>query len=339
MANNPTQSDSSSSSGSGSSSDSSSSSSNSSYSSSSSDEEEEHVPDHTKYQLIQAKSEYRRLKFNLLQSIKENEILVDELRKHQKKLVRLNRDKYFLFERLLAYEKPPPKQNSSAKEKKEKIEMVDGIPTVVKSGGKKRGPKPGKKKSDVEHSLLAAALEPGSSLLRLKANSISGSSGNSGNPSPPASGGRKRGPKKNKEGKLLASSATNISATPDSNSMSPSSSSNAGAITFSPGFSKTKMIPNLKRQNSNNSKSPNKKSNKSNKNGPSKKSRENNSSYMCQEQQQPQHHQNLLHQSELSNSTTEDTVMSYPSDSGGPPAEFFRQDSFSQEMPDNLFDD
>ena len=339
MANNPTQSDSSSSSGSGSSSDSSSSSSNSSYSSSSSDEEEEHVPDHTKYQLIQAKSEYRRLKFNLLQSIKENEILVDELRKHQKKLVRLNRDKYFLFERLLAYEKPPPKQNSSAKEKKEKIEMVDGIPTVVKSGGKKRGPKPGKKKADVEHSLLAAALEPGSSLLRLKANSISGSSGNSGNPSPPASGGRKRGPKKNKEGKLLASSATNISATPDSNSMSPSSSSNAGAITFSPGFSKTKMIPNLKRQNSNNSKSPNKKSNKSNKNGPSKKSRENNSSYMCQEQQQPQHHQNLLHQSELSNSTTEDTVMSYPSDSGGPPAEFFRQDSFSQEMPDNLFDD
>ena len=342
MANNPTQSDSSSSSGSGSSSDSSSSSSNSSYSSSSSDEEEEHVPDHTKYQLIQAKSEYRRLKFNLLQSIKENEILVDELRKHQKKLVRLNRDKYFLFERLLAYEKPPPKQNSSAKEKKEKIEMVDGIPTVVKSGGKKRGPKPGKKKSDVEHSLLAAALEPGSSLLRLKANSISGSSGNSGNPSPPASGGRKRGPKKNKEGKLLASSATNISAIPDNNSMSmsPSSSSNnAGAITFSPGFSKTKMIPNLKRQNSNNSKSPNKKSNKSNKNGPSKKSRENNSSYMCQEQQQPQHHQNLLHQSELSNSTTEDTVMSYPSDSGGPPAEFFRQDSFSQEMPDNLFDD
>jgi len=124
--------------------------------------------------------------------------------------------------------------------------------------------------------------------------------------------------------------------------MSPSSSSNnAGAITFSPGFSKTKMIPNLKRQNSNNSKSPNKKSNKSNKNGPSKKSRENNSSYMCQEQQQqqPQHHQNFLHQSELSNSTTEDTVMSYPSDSGGPPAEFFRQDSFSQEMPDNLFDD
>lgn len=344
MANNPTQSDSSSSSGSGSSSDSSSSSSNSSYSSSSSDEEEEHVPDHTKYQLIQAKSEYRRLKFNLLQSIKENEILVDELRKHQKKLVRLNRDKYFLFERLLAYEKPPPKQNSSAKEKKEKREMVDGIPTVVKSGGKKRGPKPGKKKSDVEHSLLAAALEPGSSLLRLKANSISGSSGNSGNPSPPASGGgRKRGPKKNKEGKLLASSATNISAIPDNNSMSmsPSSSSNnAGAITFSPGFSKTKMIPNLKRQNSNNSKSPNKKSNKSNKNGPSKKSRENNSSYMCQEQQQqPQHHQNFLHQSELSNSTTEDTVMSYPSDSGGPPAEFFRQDSFSQEMPDNLFDD
>ena len=106
-------------------------------------------------------------------------------------------------------------------------------------------------------------------------------------------------------------------------------------------FSKTKMIPNLKRQNSNNSKSPNNKSNKSNKNGPSKKSRENNSSYMCQEQQQqqPQHHQNFLHQSELSNSTTEDTVMSYPSDSGGPPAEFFRQDSFSQEMPDNLFDD
>ena len=322
MANNPNQSDSSSSSGS--SSTDSSSSSSSSYSSSSSDEEEDQVSDHTRYQLIQAKSDYRRLKFNLLQSIKENEILVDELRKHQKKLVRLNRDKYFLFERLLAYEKPPPKQNTA---KEEKIEMVDGVPTVVRVG-KKRGPKPKKPKKDTEHSLLAAALEPGSSLLRLKANSIS-AAGASG-PSPPSAsgGGRKRGSKK-KEEKLAAAMAA---AQENSMSMSPSSSSN-NAITFSPGFSKSKMIPNLKRQLSN-SKPPNNKS-KNNKNGP-KKSAANNSNFMCQEQQQ--HHQSLL-QSELSNSTTEDTMMSYPSDSGGPPAEFFRQDSFSQEMPDNLFDD
>merc|ERR1712020_146378 len=169
MANNPTQSDSSSSSGSGSSSDSSSSSSNSSYSSSSSDEEEEHVPDHTKYQLIQAKSEYRRLKFKLLQSIKENEILVDELRKHQRKLLRLNRDKYFLFERLLAYEKPPPKQNAP---KEETIEIVDGIPKVVRVG-KKRGPKPKKRDPDSPPLLHfpssgESGYEPGQSLLKLK---------------------------------------------------------------------------------------------------------------------------------------------------------------------------
>merc|ERR1711936_1250378 len=232
MANNPTQSDSSSSSGSGSSSDSSSSSSNSSYSSSSSDEEEEHVPDHTKYQLIQAKSEYRRLKFNLLQSIKENEILTDELRRQQRKLLRLNRDKYFLFERLLAYEKPPPKQ---AAPKEETIEIVDGVPKVVRVG-KKRGPKPKKRDPDSPPMLHfpnsgEGGFEPGQSLLKLK--------GLAQNPG--ASPVRKRAPKKKEKN-------GSIGATSDLMPMSPTtaSSSSSPPVTFSPGFSKNRTVPNIK---------------------------------------------------------------------------------------------
>ena len=301
MANNPDQSDSSSSSGSSSSD---SSSSSSSYSSSSSDEEEENIPEETKLQLCRAKSDYRQLKFKLLQSIKENEILVDELRKHQRKLLRLNRDKYFLFERLLAYEKPPPKQNAP---KEEKIEIVDGVPTVVRVG-KKRGPKPKRRKSDSPPpptaSLLAAALEPGSSLLRLKSNSIG----------PVPTPGRKRGPKKKEEKLLTAQDHM----TPSASTSSTITSSN-NAVTFSPGFSKSKLVPSLKRQHQAKS---NIKSNNSKQPGPKKAA-----SFVCQP----------IPQSELSNSTTEDTVMSYRSDSG--PPEFFRQDSFSQEMPDNLFDD
>ena len=100
--------------------------------------------------------------------------------------------------------------------------------------------------------------------------------------------------------------------------MSPSSTStSSNAVTFSPGFSKNKMVPSLKRQHITTAKA------KSTKHGAKKSA----FSLMCQP----------LPQSELSNSTTEDTVMSYRSDSG--PPEFFRQDSFSQEMPDNLFDD
>jgi hypothetical protein len=82
----------------------------------------------------------------------------------------LNRDKYFLFERLLSYEKPPPKQ---AAQKEECIEIIDGVPRVVKVG-KKRGPKAKKQSYSpptspaLPASILAAALEPGRSLLKIK---------------------------------------------------------------------------------------------------------------------------------------------------------------------------
>ena len=317
MANNPSSSSSSSDSGSESSG-----SSSSSYDSSS-DEEELQVSEETKLHLDHAKSEYRTLKFKLLQSIKENEILMDELRKHQKKLLRLNRDKYFLFERLLTYEKPPPKTSLP---KEEKIEMVDGVPTVVRVG-KKRGPKPKKRDPGSpppltpNSSLLAAALEPGSSLLRLKSNSIGQNSPqhHTSNNSPSPSG-RKRGPKKKSEKLAAAAQAMMMNLQDQHAEMSPSSASNL-PVTFSPGFSKSKT---LKRQNVVKS--------KCGKSTPPTKKSTNNPSNMCQ-QPTPFHH------SELSNSTTEDTVMSYRSDSGHVDPEFFRQDSFSQEMPDNLFDD
>merc|ERR1712018_220351 len=103
------------------------------------------ISEETRSQLLKAKRDYRQLKCKLFQSIKENEILTDELRRHQRKLLRLNRDKYFLFERLLAYEKPPAKQAAKAKE--ETIEIIDGVPKVVRVG-KKRGPKPKKREPD-----------------------------------------------------------------------------------------------------------------------------------------------------------------------------------------------
>ena len=215
------------SSGSSSSSSTSSSSSDSGSSSSSSDEsEDQQIPDETKSQLFQAKREYRDLKCKLFQSIKENEILTDELRRQQRKLLRLNRDKYFLFERLLTYEKPPAKQ---AAPKEETIEIVDGVPKVVRVG-KKRGPKPKKRESDSPPPMMhfpigENSFGPGQSLLKPK-----GSSSASLGSSP----GRKRGPKKKVENGSGHSDLVNTSPT------TAASSSSSPPVTFSPGFSKNR---------------------------------------------------------------------------------------------------
>ena len=247
------------------------SSSSSSSSSSSEDEVEESLTDETKFQFIEAKKQYRDLKMKLLQSIKENEILTDELRRHQRKLLRLNRDKYFLFERLLSHEKPPPKQTAP---KEETIEIVDGVPTVIRVG-RKRGPKPKKREKEVSMSLLKLKGEQ-----------------------------KKRGPKRKEVDTMSDQSLTG---SPTSNSLN---------VTFSPGFSKDKKST-LKRQ-------------------------------MLQKEivKSPQHLRasQMFHQSspppplELSNSTTQDSMISFKSDVVDRP-EFFRHESFSNEMPDNLFDD
>ncbi len=271
LANASSGSSSGSSSTSGSSSSSSSSSSSGSSSSSSEDEEERLVSDETKARIYHAKKEYRDLKFKLLQSIKENEILTDELRRHQRKLLRLNRDKYFLFERLLSYEKPSAKQGATPKE--DTIEIVDGVPKVVRVG-KKRGPKP--KKREPEQPEMN--FEPGQSLLKLKTQLTPSSSSGS----PPAAR-RKRGPYKKKVKKEDL----------------------GGSVSFSPGFAKERHSPPKKAKGSTPA-----------------------SSSLFPPAPGPP---------ELSNSTTQDSVLSFKSDVGGPG--FFRQDSFSNEMPDNLFDD
>ena len=56
------------------------------------------------------KSEYRKLKSKLLELIKVNEMLQDELKLNKQRLLTINMDKYFLMERLLAYEKPPARK-------------------------------------------------------------------------------------------------------------------------------------------------------------------------------------------------------------------------------------
>lgn len=247
-------------------------------------------------------------------------LFTDELRRQQRKLLRLNRDKYFLFERLLAYEKPPPKQ---AAPKEETIEIVDGVPKVVRVG-KKRGPKPKKRDPDSPPMLHfpnsgESGFEPGQSLLKLK--------GLAQNPG--ASPVRKRGPKKKEKN-------GGVGATSDLMPMSPTtaSSSSSPPVTFSPGFSKNRTVPNIKTGGvcSNSGKKTSQKGGSANCKAGVKKSQSSPASMlMAQPPPQP----------ELSNSTTQDSVLSFKSGDGGPPhsSEFFRHDSFSNEMPDNLFDD
>ena len=54
------------------------------------------------------KKKYRDLKVKLKSAVTKNEFLKSELRVNQKKLQIVEEDKYFLLERLLSYEKPPP---------------------------------------------------------------------------------------------------------------------------------------------------------------------------------------------------------------------------------------
>jgi len=312
------------SSGSSSSSSTSSSSSDSGSSSSSSDEsEEQQITDETKSQLFQAKREYRDLKCKLFQSIKENEILTDELRRQQRKLLRLNRDKYFLFERLISYEKPPTKQ---AAPKEETIEIVDGVPKVVRVG-KKRGPKPKKREPDSPPMLHfpsgeSGGYEPGQSLLKLKGSTTA----------PPGSSPvRKRLKKKDKNNGSVYTDLAALSPT-----TAATSSSSSPPVTFSPGFSKNRTASSSVKSggSSNGKKSPQKASASGSGNiGKSglKKSHSSPTSLLAQPPPQP----------ELSNSTTQDSVLSFKSGDGGPPrsSAFFRHDSFSNEMPENLFDD
>ena len=297
---------------------SSSSSSSTSGSSSSEDETEENLTEETKCQLLQAKHQYRELKMKLLQSIKENEVLTDELRRHQKKLLRLNRDKYFLFERLLAYEKPPPKQ---ATLKEETIEIIDGVPKVVRVG-KKRGPKPKKRDKSPDQDEFGSQqnlgsygqlMEPGQSLLKLKPIKGSGE-------------GRKRSSKK-KERIEAAEQITD--SPPPLSSQQGTVSSSSSSVTFSPGFSKDKVMSSLKQRQL---------QQQPQKVVKSQKMSMNSASTM---------HQSFLPSSEIPNGSDDDAIMTFesetvPNDPVGAPmnqSEFFRHDSFSNEMPDNLFDD
>ena len=57
-----------------------------------------------------AKQQYRKQKPTFLKLVNQNEKLQEELKRKQKQLLKINLDKYFLFERLLSYEKPPPRK-------------------------------------------------------------------------------------------------------------------------------------------------------------------------------------------------------------------------------------
>ena len=183
--------------------------------------------------------------------------------------------------------------------------------------GKKRGPKPKKRDPDSPPMLHfpsgESGFEPGQSLLKLK--------GLAQNPG--ASPGRKRGTKKKEKN-------GSGSATSDLMPMSPTtaaSSSSSPPVTFSPGFSKNRTVHNIKSGgvSSNSGKKTSQKGGSANcKPGLKKSQSSPSSSLLAQPPPQP----------ELSNSTTQDSVLSFKSGDGGPPpsSEFFRHDSFSNEM-------
>jgi hypothetical protein len=57
-----------------------------------------------------AKEQYKQQKPEFHKLVSDNEKLQEELKRKQKQLLKINLDKYFLFERLLSYEKPPPRK-------------------------------------------------------------------------------------------------------------------------------------------------------------------------------------------------------------------------------------
>jgi len=61
----------------------------------------------------QYKTKYRNLKKEFMSAVQTHEYVKSELRRHQKKLNALQEDKFFLFERLLGHEKPPPSPESN----------------------------------------------------------------------------------------------------------------------------------------------------------------------------------------------------------------------------------
>merc|ERR1712150_160976 len=65
-----------------------------------------------------AKQQYRQQKPEFLKLVSDNEKLQEELKRKQRKLLKINLDKYFLFERLLSYEKPPPRKYTKHKNTK-----------------------------------------------------------------------------------------------------------------------------------------------------------------------------------------------------------------------------
>jgi hypothetical protein len=73
-----------------------------------------------------AKQQYRQQKPTFLKLVNENEKLQEELKRKQKQLLKTNLDKYFLFERLLSYEKPPPRKYT----KQNKNKPLPGSDTV-----------------------------------------------------------------------------------------------------------------------------------------------------------------------------------------------------------------
>lgn len=85
---------------------------------------------------VDYKSRYRALKRKLKCLLYEQECFHDELRKYQKKCLRVSRDKSFLLDRLLQYEQPElssDDQNTSSSE--EEVEQVKKL-KIAKSKGK-----------------------------------------------------------------------------------------------------------------------------------------------------------------------------------------------------------
>jgi len=90
--------------------------------------------------LVDYKKKYRNLKQKLKCLLYEQECFHEELRKFQRKCMRVNRDKSFLLDRLLQYEQPEASTDDANTSSDEEIESLQKVTnnTVVTKGKNKR---------------------------------------------------------------------------------------------------------------------------------------------------------------------------------------------------------
>ncbi|KAL0272498.1 UNVERIFIED_CONTAM: hypothetical protein PYX00_005439 [Menopon gallinae] len=123
-------------------------------------------------QYVNYKQKYRELKKNLRYLIYENECFQDELRKAQHNFVSISRDKSFLLDRILKYEKPQgPSSDSEATESSDEDEEAK-MPTAASHFFSQRKKITKRKKSEAEMHNGNSSISSSESLHHMNAKQV-----------------------------------------------------------------------------------------------------------------------------------------------------------------------